>query len=228
METSSHRRRSSSAARRSAPAASNQDEGQAALGVARAIDGDAHRRQREKQRGEQPRTATESALDQVKHQPHRGHAFEDLWQQHAPALEAQQLDARHLDPRGQRRLVDRHEARRIERVVEEVAPALRHAADARRVVLVAEAVLAEAPEPQRGGQDKDGGKRGSREHGDWTLLSVPALTATLARRAARAQEALTPTTHALTSGSTDSQTDFEGRHGFAGALRASGAWGARG
>src|SRR5215472_12731989 len=77
-----------------------------------------------------------------------GEAFEHLGQEHGQPAEAQQLHARHLDPEGNRRLVERDESGGIEGVEEEVVWAVHHAPDAGAVVLRAVAVLPKPPEPK--------------------------------------------------------------------------------
>jgi hypothetical protein len=64
-------------------------------------------------------------------------------------LESEQLDARDVDPKRERRLVDRDEATWIERSEHEVVPVCRHAAHGRCVVLVAPPTLPRVARSQR-------------------------------------------------------------------------------
>ena len=140
------------------PGREQQDQDETALGVGGAIDGDADGCQRQKEGGEQSRCRAETAPDEVEQQDDRGNSLDDLRQQHAQTAEAENPRARRLDPEGERRLVEGHEAAGIEGVEEEVVPALQHAADAGAVIFVAEAVLVEVPAAQQDGEQDDAGE----------------------------------------------------------------------
>src|SRR5882724_737545 len=134
---------------RQRPGRQEKDQHQAAVGVARAIDRDVDRREREEESGQQAGGGAEAALNQMVEERDRGDALQSLGDQHAEGVKAEELDARDLNQEGDRRLVHGDEPGRVERVVEEVVPAEAHAPDAGRVVLVPEAVLVQAPEPER-------------------------------------------------------------------------------
>ena len=68
-----------------------------------------------------------------------------------------------LDPEGDRRLVERDEARRIEGIVEEQRAALQGAAHAGGVVFGAEAVGLQPPQAQHGGDHQHGAQTGGLE-----------------------------------------------------------------
>jgi hypothetical protein len=116
-----------------------------AVGVARAVDRDAHWRHREEESREQAGRRAEPALNQMVHEPHRGQAFQDLGHEDGKPVESKELDGGDLDPQRDRGLVHGEETRRVERVVQEVVPAGAHAPDAGRIVFVAEAVLIQTP-----------------------------------------------------------------------------------
>jgi hypothetical protein len=151
---------------RQRPRGEKENQHEATLGVARAVDRDAHRCHREEESRQQPGRQAESALDQVVNEPHRGQAFQDLGHEDAETMEAEELDGGDLDPHRDRRLVHGEESGGVERVIQEVVPAGAHAPDAGGVVLVAEAVVVQAPQPEPCGQEEDRGKCQALEHGD--------------------------------------------------------------
>ncbi len=133
------------------PGGEEEDEHEAALGIVRAVRGHAHRHDREEKPREQSGPRAEAPPDEIVQERHRRHAFHHLGQEHGEPVKAEEFDGQGLEPQRHRRLVDRDEARRIEGVVEEGA------ADRGGVVLVVVAVLIQAPQPQGGGEDEDGG-----------------------------------------------------------------------
>src|SRR5262249_39513981 len=72
--------------------------------------------------------------------------------------EPQESGARYLEPEPERRLVDRHEPRRVERGEEEIVPAREHALDARGVVEVAITLLIQAEARERRGERHETGE----------------------------------------------------------------------
>src|SRR5205823_11169122 len=72
--------------------------------------------------------------------------------QHAELAETEELRTQHLNPQGNRWLVHRDEATRIEGDVKEVMPAVERAADDRGVVGCSPAVLLELPQTQPTGK----------------------------------------------------------------------------
>ncbi len=82
-----------------------------------------------------------------------------LRQMDRPATVAQDGGEDHLDPEGDRRLVERDEARRIERIVEEQPDALQHAAHAGSVVGGAETIVVQPHQPQGGNGQQHGAER---------------------------------------------------------------------
>jgi len=139
------------------PGREQQHQHEAGVGVPGAVHRDRDRGHGQEEPGQQPGGGAPVTPDQMREQRHRGHPLDHLRQEHRERVEAEDLDARHLDPQRERRLVDRDEAGRIEGVVEERVPARHHAPHAGRVVLVVEPVLVETPEAQRRreGQDRD-------------------------------------------------------------------------
>ena len=151
----SDQRQAAAAQRR--PGRQQQEEDQPGIGVVGAVDRDGDRHQGQQQGGDESgRGDAERPAHQPIEQRHRGDAGQRLRQMDRPAAEAQHLGEGGLDPEGDRRLVERDEARRIERIVEEQRAALQHAAHAGGVVLGAEAVGLQPPQPQDGRQQQDG------------------------------------------------------------------------
>ena len=124
-----------------------QEEDQPGIGVVGAVDRDDHRHQGQQQGGAESGCHAERPAHQPIEQGHRGDAGQRLRQMDRPAAVAQQRGKGRLDPEGERRLVERDEACRIEGIVEEQPGALQHAAHAGGVVGRAEAVVFEPPQP---------------------------------------------------------------------------------
>ena len=129
-----------------------QDEDQPGIGVVGTIDGDGDGGDGEEEGRDQAGRRAERLAHEAIQDRHRGHPGQCLRQVDRPSAEAQECGEERLDPEGERRLVEGHEARRIEGVVEEQPPALQHAAHARGVVFGAEAIVLEPPQPQDGGE----------------------------------------------------------------------------
>ena len=125
-----------------------QEEDQPGIGVVGAIDRDGHRHEGQQQGSADPGRHAERPAHQPIEQRHRGDAGQRLRQVDRPAAVAQHRGKGGLDPEGERRLVERDEACRIEGIVEEEPGALQHAAHAGGVVGGAEAVALEPPQPQ--------------------------------------------------------------------------------
>jgi len=97
---------------------------------------------------EKPGGSAEAARDQMIEERNGGEPFQNLRQQHAQPVETEELCADDLDPDRDGRFVERDKTGGIERVEEEIVPAVHHAADTGAVVLRAVTVLVEPPEPE--------------------------------------------------------------------------------
>ena len=117
------------------------------------------RREREHRPGDEAGRAAERPAHQVVGQPDGRDAHQRLRHEHAPRAEAEHARGQRLDPQRERRLVDGHHARRVERAVQERVPAGAHRAHGGAVVLVGEAVAAERPQVQHGREREQHGER---------------------------------------------------------------------
>ena len=133
-----------------------QEEDQPGIGVVGAVDRDGNGHHGQKQRGANAGRHAERLAHQPIEQRHRGDAGQRLRQVDRPAAIAQHPGEGRLDPEGDRRLVERDVARRIEGIVEEQPAALQHAAHAGGIVGGAEAVILQPPQPQHGCDQQDG------------------------------------------------------------------------
>ena len=135
-------------------------EDQQRVGVVVARDRDCDRRGGEREARDEAGRAAPQAARQVIDEPDRRDAHQRLRHEQAQGVEAEHLHERHLDPGGERRLVDGHRAGCIERAVEERVPARAHRAHGGAVVLVGPAVLGQAPQVQDAGDQQEQGQLG--------------------------------------------------------------------
>ena len=138
-------------------------ERQQRVGVVVARDRHGHRRQHQRQAGDEAGRAPEPAPRHVIGQRDGADAHQRLRHQHAPRAEAEHARGQRLHPQRERRLVHRHHSRRVERAVEERVPAGGHGAHCSAVVLVGEAVAIERPQVEHAGRHQQHGELGTRE-----------------------------------------------------------------
>ena len=86
-------------------------------------------------------------------------SLDRLWQHQREWLEAEQPGARCLQPKRERWFVDREDAPRVERAVEQVMRTYQHAADRCRVIFGPEAAVAEVPQPRDHRHQNNAGQR---------------------------------------------------------------------
>ena len=99
---------------------------------------------------DEPGGPAEAPAHKVIGQRDRADAHQRLGHEHARRAEAERPGRQRLDPQRQRRLVHRHDAGGVKRVVEEVVPAARHRPHGGRVVGVGPAVAVQRPEVEHG------------------------------------------------------------------------------
>ena len=140
------------------PSAGQQHQDETALGIVGTVDGNIDRAQRERQRGDSSGCAAPIFPHQNVNEEHRGQSRHHLGEQDRKRAEAEQLGAGDLQPDRHGRLVDGNKACGVERVEEEIVPAIKHAANACGVVLPAKIVLRKLP-----GSRKHSHRRNERE-----------------------------------------------------------------
>ena len=163
--STSQRVRPSSSAAHDAPQRGDGAEDQQRVRVVVARDRDRDRREREHEPGDEPARAAEAPAHEVVDERDRRDAHQRLRHEHAQRVEAEHLHRQRLDPEGERRLVDGHHARGVERPVQERVPARAHRAHGGAVVLVGAAVAARAPtgSARRRARSRPAARAGARE-----------------------------------------------------------------
>ena len=140
------------------PSRQQEREDEHRVDIVRSRHRDADRRERHPEGCDARGGESEGRLHEQVDEQHRADSSQRLRQNDAPAMQAEYVRERRLDPEGKRGFVHRHRAGGVQRAVEEVMPALQHAAYRSRVIRIGVGFLPYPVQVQKSGRQHGGGQ----------------------------------------------------------------------